>query len=333
VPPTVSVVVPTYNRLPQLEHVLAALANQTYAMEQLQLVVVSDGSTDGTEEYLRSCPFDLIVASQPNGGPATARNRGVELADGSLILFVDDDVVAAPWLVEQHVLSHENGDYDLVVIGPMLTPPAFDMSPWVEWEQAMLYRQYDAMKRGIYEATFRQFYTGNASLRKSCLMDVGGFDTRFRRAEDVELAYRLRDAGMRFAFNPDAIGYHYADRSYDSWLKNAYDYGRNDIVFSRREGREWLLSLVRHDFHQRHLLIRAATRACVADPMIDRLTRAFLRGLITASASHAPRVTRLALSGLYNLVYYQGVAHEVGSPNGFRDLMAGSLPSQGGITR
>jgi hypothetical protein len=151
---TVSVVVPTYNRVPQLAHVLSALADQTYSRDLYEIVVVSDGSTDGTDDYLRSIagPY-LVVATQSNSGPAAARNHGVALASGSLVVFIDDDVVATPRLLERHVESHRSGGDGLVVIGPMLTPPDVELSAWVRWEQTMLYRQYDAMLEGLYAPT------------------------------------------------------------------------------------------------------------------------------------------------------------------------------------
>ena len=80
-----------------------------------------------------------------------------------------------------------------VVMGPMLTPNDFAMPAWVAWEQAMLMKQYDDMNAGNWQPTARQFYTGNTSLARQHLIQTGGFDTSFRRGEDVELAYRLAD--------------------------------------------------------------------------------------------------------------------------------------------
>ena len=77
------------------------------------------------------------------------------------MLFIDDDVVPAPDLVEQHLSAHEASETDIVVIGPMLTPDDVQLSPWVAWEQHQLYKQYEAMRIGTYGCTFRQFYTGN----------------------------------------------------------------------------------------------------------------------------------------------------------------------------
>ena len=66
----------------------------------------------------------------------------------------------------------------------------------------MLAKQYEAMDRGVYGATARQFYTGNASVARRHVIAAGGFDTSFRRAEDVELAYRLADRGPAVRLRP-----------------------------------------------------------------------------------------------------------------------------------
>ena len=233
--PYFSVVVPTYNRLGRLRHVIAAFERQAYPSDAYEVIVISDGSTDGTDAYLETLQSTMRLRwlTQANQGPAAARNAGVRTAVGEFIVFVDDDVVPEPQLLEEHARSHHEAGRDVVVLGPLLTPEGFEMAPWVRWEQEMLMKQYRAMLRGDWDATARQFYTGNASLRRSHILDAGGFDEGFRRAEDVELAYRLATNGLEFVFNIKAAGMHFADRSYRAWLDAAYSYGRNDVIFAR----------------------------------------------------------------------------------------------------
>jgi GT2 family glycosyltransferase len=329
--PAVSVVIPTYNRLGRLRRVLAALAEQTYPRQHTEIIVVSDGSTDGTNEYLtHEPPIELVLVAQGNRGPAAARNRGIEASSGSIVLFVDDDVIAAPDLVQRHVDSHRAGGAGLAVIGPMLTPPDAHMRPWVRWEQTMLYRQYEAMRRGLYDATPRQFYTGNASVDRDSLLASGGFDPRFRRAEDLDLAYRMETAGLRFVFNPHAVGYHYADRSFGSWLRNARDYGVCDAVFARDRARTDVLQIVQDGFRRRPGPVRWATHACVGRPRVASAVRALFKvGYELSEAIHIDRGTRVALSGMYNMAYYEGLAEELGGRRAFRGLVgtAGSVSS------
>jgi GT2 family glycosyltransferase len=322
---SVTVVVPTYNRIDRLRRVLDALSTQTYPADYLELVVVSDGSSDGTEAYLaeRTMPFDFVVAQQENAGPAAARNRGTKLASGDIVLFVDDDVVAAPDLVARHASHHD--DNRQVVIGPMLTPDGFAMSPWVRWEQAMLYRQYEAMARGDYRPTYRQFYTGNASLPRASILDLGGFDTTYRRAEDVELSYRLSRTGHRFVFDPHAVGLHYAERPFRSWLQMARDYGANDVAFAHDHGRGDILEIVRNEFPRRNPLVRWTALVCAGSDVRESGATAVLRATMAlASRMQLDRVTASALSGLYNLAYYGGMAGALGGRRAFHAAVKGA---------
>jgi GT2 family glycosyltransferase len=313
--PTVSVVMPTFNRVGQLRAALEGLADQHGLDDPLEVIVVSDGSTDGTDEYLSSpaVPLPVLAFKQPNAGPAAARNRGLEGATGQLILFVDDDTVAAPDLVAAHLRRHEGPDDDLVVIGPMLTPDDYELSPWVQWEQDMLMKQYEAMRAGEYEATARQFYTGNASVARNHLRAAGGFDPTFRRAEDVELAYRLADRGLRFAFDPTAVVHHYAERSFESWLSAAYAYGRNDVVFGRDQGRTWLLESIAEEFHGRNPLVRGVARMCLPRPRLGGVVSNAMSTTARATGwAHVDPLARPLFSAVYNLAYYRGMADELG---------------------
>ena len=311
----VSVIVPTYNRIERLRRVLAGLTHQSYPLNDFEVIVVSDGSSDGTDDYLQATttPLCLTVVTQPNQGVASARNHGLERATGELVLFIDDDVVPAPQLIAEHVRVHSDQNDDVVVLGPMLTPTDFTMSPWVHWEQAMLAKQYSAMISGKWEPTARQFYTGNTSLARRHLLATGGFDENFRRAEDVELAYRLAQMGLRFIFNPDAIGYHYAERSFHSWMEIPYVYGRNDVIFTRDKHQDWLLPTILTEFHNRNLLIKLLVQIC-----LDRsgVSSGVLAGLKVAvhlgQRIGLGRLVQAAHSGMFNLRYYQGIADELG---------------------
>jgi GT2 family glycosyltransferase len=317
---SVSVVVPTYNRLDRLQRVLAGLERQTVEPDGFEVIVVSDGSADGTNDYLLGVktPLHLQPLIQENQGVAAARNHGIDRATGEIILFIDDDVVPAPQLMAEHLRTHAAHGDSVIVLGPMLTPDDFDMAPWVRWEQAMLAKQYNDMIIGRWEPTARQFYTGNTSLARRHLLDVGGFDPAFRRAEDVEMAYRLAQRGLRFVFNPEAIGYHHAERSFQSWLEIPYAYGRNDVIFTRDKGQVWLLPMILGEFHSRHVMIRGLTWACLGRPRLTRSAIDVLQRL--AGIGHRlgmPTVSRMAYSGIFNLRHYQGIADELDSRDAF----------------
>jgi GT2 family glycosyltransferase len=312
--PYFSVVVPTYNRLGRLRHVIAAFEHQAYPSDAYEVIVISDGSTDGTDAYLGTLRSTMRLRwlTQANQGPAAARNAGVRTAVGEFIVFVDDDVVPEPQLLAEHARSHHEAGRDVVVLGPLLTPEGFGMAPWVRWEQEMLMKQYSAMLRGDWPATARQFYTGNASLRRSHILAAGGFDEGFRRAEDVELAYRLANNGLEFVFNIQAAGMHFAERSYRAWLDAAYTYGRNDVIFARDRNQKWLLPKIRQEFLDRHFLIRSLVRACSGRAGLTRIASSALKlAADGATLLRAGVIERKAYSGLFNLQYYTGFFNEL----------------------
>lgn len=316
----ISIVLPTYNRLVQLQRVLAGLAEQSYPLTAFEVVIVSDGSTDGTNDFLQSYngPLQMRPFVQPNGGAAAARNCGLQMAQGELIIFLDDDVAPAAQLVAEHVTTHQQQQDDVVVLGPMLTPADITLKPWVRWEQTMLYKQYADIAAGRWAPTARQFYTGNASVARRHLLAIGGFDTTFRRAEDVELAYRLANRGMTFLFNERAIGYHYADRSFASWLQTPYAYGHNDVVFTRDRGQQWLLPTVMREFQHRHRFIKTLTQLCLSRKLLSSAVVQGLRQTATISDTVGKTtISNRCYSGIFNLLYYQGVADELSGRQAF----------------
>jgi glycosyltransferase involved in cell wall biosynthesis len=322
--PTFSVVIPTYNRLDRLRRLLGAIADLRWPADDFELVVVSDGSTDGTDDYLRSgrAPVPVHACFQANQGPAVARNHGVESARGEMILFLDDDVVPDPRLIEEHARSHVGDGGRSIVIGPMLTPADFVMTPWVRWEQAMLEKQYDDLREGRYVAGSRQFYTGNVSLARQQILDAGGFDPQFRRAEDIELAYRLEAAGARFVFNPDAVTHHYAERSFRTWIEIARAYGRANVVFGRADGQQWVLDDVGSEFYDLHIANQWAARLLVGRQRVAAGFCSVVARLVPlGDRIGADRLVRYMLSGIYNVEYCQGVADGLGGTAEFRALI------------
>lgn len=326
----ISVIVPTYSRLDRLKRVLDGFEKQTVSLTDFEVVVVSDGSSDGTDDYLRTLqtPLTLTAVFQPNQGVAVARNNGLERAQAPLILFVDDDVVPTPQLIEQHLHYHDThgAKQDVIVMGPMMTPAPqdFKMRSWVQWEQAMLMKQYEDMIAGRWEPTARQFYTGNTSLLRHHVVDAGGFDASFRRAEDVELAYRLADRGLRFLFNPDAVGHHYAERSFNSWIAIPYAYGRNDVIFTHDKGQSWLLPTVFYEFlHGRNPLIRFMTKICLDRKRLSSVAiLGFKQAALIGESIGISKIPRMGYSAIFNLRHYQGISDELGGRQLFFEQVA-----------
>lgn len=305
--PLLSVLMPTFNRQGRLALALEALARQDIDVPY-EIIVVSDGSTDGTDDYLATLELavPLVAVRQDNSGPSAARNRAIELARGETLVFVDDDIIADTGLLAAHHAAQTATDGGVVVTGPMLTPPDHEMSPWVRWEQDRLERQYNDLAAGTYEPTGRLFYTGNASVPRRFVVDAGGFNTRFRRAEDLELGLRMKDAGHPFRFEPEARGFHYAERSFDAWERIPYDYGTNEIVFAER----WpeLIAMNQRHWHQSPILGRLVAAAAALVPGVGPVVAAALRPL----GRRPGRLGQLSLSMLYKVRFTAGLRDGLG---------------------
>ncbi len=321
-----SVVIPTYSRRESLRRCLDSLAAQ---MEPptFEVIVVDDGSQDGTAEMLaRYQPrYPLRVLSTERAGPAAARNRGSAEAEGECLLFLDDDVVAHPDLFAIHMTTHQ-AQREAVVFGPMIPPVGERLPSWVRWEQEVLDKQYRAMLEGRWAPTPRQFYTANASLALRHLQAAGGFDPEYKRAEDVELGYRLRDLGLRFVFRPDAVVTHYAGRTLRAWWRIPYQYGIYDVRMWRDKGRSHILGLIGREFPQRHPLVQQLVRLSVGSTRAPAVAASAVGLAAVAGKVGLFPLARWVYSLAFNLLYYQGVCNELGSVSAFRSVIRNGSP-------
>ena len=186
--------------------------------------------------------------------------------------------------------------------------------PWVAWEQAMLEDQYAAMTRGDWEPTFRQFWTGNASVAREEIVAAGGFDPAFRRAEDVELGARLARRGVGFRFHPAARTLHAADRTLDSWCAMHSAYGRLERRIFAHLGEAHADSTLRGNWARLHPATRSLVRACLRSEAFCKASVAGLRAILQASRlAPASVVARRACSALANILYWSGAREAMGA--------------------
>jgi glycosyltransferase involved in cell wall biosynthesis len=202
-----SVVIPTYNRLPILEKCLRALEQQQLEalISAYEVVVVDDGSTDDTVNWLllNGSEFPHVrLVQQDHGGPAEGRNRGVDHARGDVIVFIDSDLV----VTESFLISHarrleqtwqQRGDRLCFTYGAVINTANFD-DPTREPHK-------------LSDLSWAYFATGNVGIDREVLERSGLFDTRFRLYgwEDLELGERLRRMGVVLVRCPEAVGYHW----------------------------------------------------------------------------------------------------------------------------
>jgi len=237
--PAASVVIPTFNRRTDLQRVLAALRRQRTAVAgEVELVVVDDGSTDGTAKWLKSerGHSDVITISQRNSGPAAARNRGAAAARGEILLFLGDDTEPADgWLLshlEEHRLfgvSHQ----PLAVVGYTGFPTDHD-SPFCRFINEYGAQFGYGLIQDPGEVPFNFFYTSNVSIPRRFFTDLGGFREDFAAAawEDIEFAYRAAQEGLNLRYQPRARTVHHHCIQPRTFCSRQRTSGRAGAVFA-----------------------------------------------------------------------------------------------------
>lgn len=232
-----SVVIPTYNRRPILEKCLLALEKQhlraNSAVTGYEVVVVDDGSTDRTLEWLeaRKATFPHVRAiAQSHMGPAAARNLGVEQALGDTIIFIDSDLVVTSNFLQAHALALIEGEKQLgsrlFTYGRVINTCNFD-DPTSE-----------PYKLTDFSAAY--FATGNVAIARHWLINAGLFDNSFQLYgwEDLELGIRLKQLGLKLIKCPDAVGYHwhppFAIAQIPALIEQEKQRGRMGVLFYQK---------------------------------------------------------------------------------------------------
>ncbi len=196
----ISVQICSHNRKDVLKIVMESLADQTLDKDKYELVLVDDGSTDGTEEMVKEMmekvPYHIeFCRHEKNAGLATARNTGLRAARGHVILYIDDDVIADPHLLEEHVKTHKTCEKCV-------------MNGWVNHVKEARRPEKPVFNKADISTSF--FWTSNVSVKRHHIIEAGMFDEDFKEYgwEDQEIGLRLMALGLKNIRNYKAIGFH-----------------------------------------------------------------------------------------------------------------------------
>ena len=204
----ISVVIPTYNRLPILQKCLVAMERQIFTdskVKDYEIILVDDGSSDRTLAWLaenRAYLPHVKVIEQNHQGAAAARNLGVKSASGDTIVFIDSDLVVTETFLQCHADALVKGERDkncdrLFTYGAVINTNNFE-NPTSE-----------PYKITDFSAAY--FATGNVAIARKWLDEAGLFDTGFQLYgwEDLELGVRLKKLNLKLIKCPEAVGYHW----------------------------------------------------------------------------------------------------------------------------
>ncbi|HXQ49773.1 MAG TPA: glycosyltransferase [Stellaceae bacterium] len=224
--PRVSVVICAYNSERTMEACLASLEHLNYP--DYEVIVVNDGSKDRTLEIAEGFPYCRII-SQPNMGLSYARNVGAEAATGEIVAYTDSDCVAdADWLA---YLVAKMEASDLVACGgPNFPPPEDSLVP------AAVAVSPGGPTHVLLSDDVAEHIAGcNMAFRRDVLLGLGGFDPVYRAAgDDVDICWRLQDAGYSIGFSPAAVVWHFRRNTVAAYIGQQRGYGKAEaLVYSK----------------------------------------------------------------------------------------------------
>lgn len=238
----ISVIIPTYNGGWVLHRVIEALRAQDADPDRFEIIVVDDGSTDGSADGIEAGGglAPVRVLRQENRGRAAARNRGAAEAKGRALLFLDADIWATPGLVSAHMAHHVGGGA-LGVQGRSLQHPDSLKTVFMRATNMMP----DVTIRRRHALSPMHIITRNFSVTAAAFQGVGGFDEGFVGYgwEDIELGLRLQQAGVSLRYEPAALVYHHHVQTLDGLIPKLRQSGKGAVYFWRKHGKKAYLGL------------------------------------------------------------------------------------------
>jgi glycosyltransferase involved in cell wall biosynthesis len=181
--PTVSVCISTYNRENYLKETLQSVFAQTY--KDYEIVIVDDGSTDGTGEMIKQLGCNIRYHWQRNGGDAAAKNKLIELASGEYITLLDSDDLLMPDAVERMTTVMQQEAEPVIVYGPYLRID--QRGSVIGKDKRRLYSGF--VTKCLFQDVF--IHSCGSMFPKNALKEAGGFDTSLRVCSDYDLWLRL----------------------------------------------------------------------------------------------------------------------------------------------
>ncbi len=218
VQPSFSIVIPARNAAPHLGNCLLGIAAQHHAGKLCEVIVVDDGSSDGTARVAESNGAQVITL--PALGPAAARNAGMRAATGEIIVFLDSDCVPEPGCLAS-LLAPFVDETVAGVRGGYTTDQAGAVARFTQLEMEEKQERMAASAEVVFVDTVCAAYRGDAFLT------IGGFDEGFRApsVEDVDLSFRMASQGKHMVYAPGALVRHSHPQSLAKYLGRKFRFG------------------------------------------------------------------------------------------------------------
>ena len=226
---TLSVIVPSYNRKEEIRDLLTSLTQQSLNTAYFQVIIVDDGSTDGTKDFVEHFKqqYDLPVTlyTQDHQGPGAARNLGMQKATGDVFVFIDSDCTASPdWLQtikyrfdqDPQVMAFGGRDDAALDFPPLLLAINYSMTSFLT----------TGGMRGGKKKRLAKFYprSFNMGLHRDLYKQIGGFGG-LRHGQDIEFSNRIIKSGEKVIYIPESVVYHKRRTSLTKFFRQVFNWG------------------------------------------------------------------------------------------------------------
>jgi cellulose synthase/poly-beta-1,6-N-acetylglucosamine synthase-like glycosyltransferase len=216
-PLTISVIVPVYNSQRTVAETIRSLRDLDYPRDALELIFVNNGSTDNTATILARHSHEIRIVNEPKRGRSAARNAGVRAARHTGVAFTDADCLADRAWLRQLVAPLENPEVGIAGGRILAVRPCSSVAEFGE-------RVHDQARAiGVYKPPYAS--TANWASRRNVILETGGFDEEFVRGEDVDLAYRIVQAGYRLVYREQAIIHHRNELTLRGLFRQGFQHG------------------------------------------------------------------------------------------------------------
>ena len=226
--PIISVVTPTFNRKEELAYLFNSMKKQTLDPKFFEMIISDDGSTDGTEEYVKNLEnkfqFNLSYVSQKNLGPGSARNNGVKNSKGELIVFIDSDCEADSNWLEIIFSAYKKNEFDAFG-GPDEARDNF-LPIQIAINFSMTSFLTTGGIRGHNKNMISKFYprSHNMGVKKTLFEKIGGFGS-LRHGQDIELSNRIINEQAVVKLLDNAIVYHRRRTTLLKFFRQVFNWG------------------------------------------------------------------------------------------------------------
>jgi len=222
----VEVVVPAHDRVPELNACLRSLIDT-------QVLVIDDSSHDGEgiAYATQQCGAQLFVRAK-NGGPAASRNDGIARTTAEFIAFVDSDCTLAPGWLDSLMPIFD--DLHVGAVAPRIRPRVVDESVTTRFEYAASALDMGATAEVVRPGGSLSYLPAAVLIVRRSAIPSGGFDALLRLGEDVDLIWRMVEAGWQVRYEPSVVVEHELRGDFLELLKRRYDYGTSVVDLDER---------------------------------------------------------------------------------------------------